>query len=72
VAGFIVFLLLCLGLGGAILWRYIQRQRTESVRDRARLTVVEGQLATFRALLRLDVAEHQARQQMIRRSNERW
>jgi hypothetical protein len=34
------------------------------------LTVVEGQLATFRALLRLNAAEHQTRQQMVHRSRE--
>lgn len=69
-AGFVVVLLLCLVLGGIFAWCWWQDEQAERIRDRARLTVIEGQLASFRALLRLDVAEHLARQQMIRRSQD--
>lgn len=68
--GLVVFVLLGLTIGGTFLWRWWQHESAELLRDRARLTVVEGQLATFRALLRLGVAEHLTRQQMVRRSRD--
>lgn len=67
----VLFLLLGVAIGGVLLCRWWLRERAVLNRDRARLKVVEGQLATFRALLRLNVSEHLTRQQMIRRFDER-
>lgn len=39
----------------------LRRDRVERLRDQARLRVVEGQIATLRALLRIEAAEHVVR-----------
>lgn len=62
----VFFVVLGIMAGGFALWRYLQHEQAERIRDRARLKVVEGQLATFRALLWLDVSEHLTRRQMTR------
>jgi hypothetical protein len=43
-------------------WR--QGNAAERQRDQARLRLIEGQMATLQAALRIQVTEHRARQQM--------
>jgi hypothetical protein len=59
----LVVLIVIVG-GGLLLADWWRREEGELVRDRARLRVVEGQLATLRAALRIQAAEHLARQRM--------
>ena len=51
--------------GGGLVLRHWHRQDPAArIRDRARLTVVEGQLAVLRAALRITAAEHAARRRL--------
>lgn len=52
--------------GGLVLRYFHQQDHVARNRDRARLKVIEGQMATMRAGLRIQIAEHLARQQMQR------
>jgi hypothetical protein len=62
--GFLVGLLLAgVIVGGLAPWWYRQQQ-VQQLRNQAQLHAIEGQLAAFRAALRLQVAEHLVRQQM--------
>jgi hypothetical protein len=45
-------------LGSGLTMRGLRRERVERLRDQARLRVIEGQMATLRALLRIEAAEH--------------
>jgi hypothetical protein len=63
--GVLVGLLLAAAVAGAWTARWLFRQqRTTQLRNQAQLHVIEGQLAAFRAALRLQVAEHVTRQRM--------
>lgn len=53
-----------------VFWRWLKHERMERGRDRARLHVIEGQLATMRAALRITVAEHAVRRAMAMQSGE--
>lgn len=53
-----------------VLWRWLKRERIERSRDRARLHVIEGQLAAMRAALRITVAEHAVRRAMAMPSGD--
>lgn len=50
--------------GGLVVRFWHQQDRIARIRDRARLKTIEGQMATMRAMLRIQLAEHAARQQM--------
>jgi len=50
--------------GGLVLKHWHRQNQLARIRDRARLRVIEGQLATLRAALRIQVAEHAVRQRM--------
>ena len=52
--------------GGLVLKHWHRQNQLARIRDRARLRVIEGQLATLRAALRIQVAEHLARQRIRR------
>jgi hypothetical protein len=45
-------------LGSGLTIRGLRRERVARLRDEARLRVIEGQMATLRALLRIEAAEH--------------
>jgi hypothetical protein len=63
--GFLVLLLvLAAVVGGLLAWRWFSQERVEYLRDRARLQVIEGQLAALRAALRINAAEYMTRQRM--------
>ncbi len=63
--GVVVGLLLIAVVVGAWTARSLyQRQRLSQLRNQAQLQVIEAQLAGFRSVLRLQVAEHGARQRM--------
>jgi hypothetical protein len=57
----LVLLALVAGAGGGLVLHGLRRERLEPLRDRARLRVVEGQMAMLRALLRIEAAEHVTR-----------
>jgi hypothetical protein len=61
-----LFVVLAVGvmIGGLMVRRVWQRQRREQLRDRARLKVIETQMAGLRAALRIGMAEHTARRRM--------
>jgi predicted membrane-bound spermidine synthase len=50
--------------GGLVLRFWHQQDRVARLRDRTRLKGIESQLATMRAALRIQLAEHAAREQM--------
>jgi hypothetical protein len=50
--------------GGLVIRYWHQQGQVARLRDRARLKVIEGQMATLRASLRIQIAEHAARRQM--------
>jgi Tfp pilus assembly protein PilW len=50
--------------GGLVLRYWHQQDRIARIRDRARLKVIEGQMAALRVALRIQVAEHVVRQRM--------
>lgn len=63
--GFLVFLLLLAVIAGGLFIRArLRRDQVERVRDRARIKVIEGQLAMLRTALRVGAAEHLARRRM--------
>jgi len=45
-------------ISGGLAMHGLHRERVERLRDRARLRVIEGQMAALRALLRIEAAEH--------------
>lgn len=47
-------------------WLFVDKWRLERSRDQARLRFIEGQLVTLMAGLRIQVAEHTARREMLR------
>lgn len=51
-------------VSGSYAWRWIKTARAERGRDQARLRIIEGQLATLRAVLRIGQAEYLTRQRM--------
>jgi hypothetical protein len=51
-------------VAGILAWRWCQRERIDRLRDQTRLRAVEGQIAALRAMLRINVAEHDVRRQM--------
>jgi hypothetical protein len=53
-----------------VFWRWHNHERIERGRDRARLRVIEGQLAAMRAALRITVAEHAVRRAMVMHSHD--
>ena len=57
----LVLLALVAVVSGGLALHGLRRERVERLRDRARLRVVEGQMAAFRALLRIGAAEHVTR-----------
>ena len=63
--GTLVLLIVSIPAG---LWfaRWQRHARIERLRDQARLKVIEAQMAAMRAALRIQAAEHVARQQMRR------
>jgi hypothetical protein len=63
--GFLVIALVLAGmLGGLAFRRSWRRERVERLRDRARLKVIEGQMAMLRTALRIGAAEHLSRRRM--------
>lgn len=63
--GILVGLLLAAAVTGAWTARWLYRQlRLHQLRNQAQLRVIEAQLAGFRGALRIQVAEHVARQRM--------
>ena len=54
----LVLLALVAVVSGGLVLHGLRRERLERLRDRARLRVVEGQMAALRALLRIEAAEH--------------
>jgi hypothetical protein len=63
--GFLVGLLIAGGIaGGLVVRHWHRRNQITRLRDQARLRVIEGQLATLRATLRIGAAEHAARQDL--------
>jgi hypothetical protein len=65
--GFLVFLLLLavIAVVGLLIRARLRHDQVERVRDRARLRVIEGQLAMLRAALRIGAAEHLARRRFM-------
>jgi hypothetical protein len=49
-------------VGGLVVRHWHQQEQLNRLRDRARLRIIEGQLAALRAGLRIGMAEHAARQ----------
>ena len=49
---------------GGLITKGLRRERVERLRDQARLRVIEGQMATLRALLRIEAAEHVIRDRL--------
>jgi hypothetical protein len=63
--GFLVGVLVAAGVVGALVFRQSwQPERSERLRDRARLKVIEGQMTMLRAALRIGAAEHRARRRL--------
>ena len=60
----VIVLLLAAVASGTLAWRWWRQERIERLREQARLQVVEGQMATLRAALRISAAEHATRRQM--------
>jgi hypothetical protein len=56
-------------LSGLWLAKWQRQDRIERLRDRARLQVIEAQMAALRAALRIQATEHFARKQMQRLYN---
>jgi uncharacterized protein HemX len=56
-----IVLLAAVVVGGGL---FVDKWRQERSRDQARLRFIEGQMATLKAALRIQVAEHVARRQM--------
>ncbi len=64
--GFLVLLLLLAVVGSALLIQaWLKQERMERIHDRARLQVIEGQLAMLRAALRIQAAERMARRRLM-------
>jgi hypothetical protein len=57
----LVLLALVAAVSGGLALHRLRRERVKRFRDRARLRVVEGQMAALRALLRIEAAEHVTR-----------
>jgi hypothetical protein len=57
----LVLLALVAVVSGGLVLHGLRRERLGRLRDRARLRVVEVQMATLRALLRIEAAEHVTR-----------
>jgi hypothetical protein len=53
-------------IGSLVPLRWYRQQQVQQLRNQAQLRVIEGQLAAFRAALRIQVAEHFTRQRMQR------
>lgn len=50
--------------GGLVVRFWHQQGQVARIRDRARLKAIEGQMATMRTMLRIQLAEHVTRQRM--------
>jgi hypothetical protein len=61
----VVLLFLVVIVGGLFIRTRFRQERVERFRDRARLRLIEGQLAMLRAALRLEAAEHLARRRFM-------
>lgn len=62
-------------VSGGLAMHGLRQERAERLRDRARLRVVEGQMAALRVLLRIEAAEHVIRTrlaEMQRRDLNKW
>lgn len=70
--GFLVLLLLAVVFGGGLVIRvWLHGERIERVRDRARIRVIEGQLAAMRACMRISAAEYATRRRLLAHSRPR-
>lgn len=72
--GFLITTLVVLAVSTVSgLWfgRWWRQDRIERLREQARLTVIETQMAAMRAALRIQAAEHLARRSM-RAEAEHW
>ena len=66
----VVTLLVSATVGGLVLRRSWQQQHRDRLRDQSRLKVIEAQMAGLRAALRIQAAEHVARQRIHTTHNE--
>jgi hypothetical protein len=64
VAVVVTLLLVAVMAGGVTLWRWYRQYQIEHFRQQARLRVIEGQLATLRATLRIQTAEHYTKRRL--------
>lgn len=63
--GLLLGLLIASVIAGGLVLKHLHRQdHVAWIKDRARLKVIEGQMAALRAALRISAAEHAVRRQV--------